>query len=430
MEDNIEYAYSMMKRRDIHIFLTGNAGTGKSTLVRRFITEHPGECLIMAPTGLAAVNVGGVTVHKFFSFPARPISYNSIKKLSPFDPIDNERINVINKAKYLIIDEISMIRADIMDQIAWFFYKNFNTPFAHLKIIMVGDLDQLPPVVSSEAERSMLLARYKSEFFFDAKVWEQEKFAIVKLTKVWRQTDERFISILNKIKERTITDIELDILNNTCGVYGPLTPENDGVYLCATNKLADMVNSEELNRLNTEAYYLAGEVKGDFNLSKFNIEQYITLKVGCRVMIMRNGTEYSNGSLGTFLGLTPRPENLIIQLDDQRTVYVPKFVFEEISYSYNKDSDSVGASLEGEFIQYPVRVAYAISIHKSQGQTFDKCIIDIRGGAFAHGQVYVALSRCRSLSGIKLISRINKRDLIYSPRVLEFNQSVLVNPIV
>jgi ATP-dependent DNA helicase PIF1 len=423
--DNLDIAYSQLKRLDVHTFLTGDAGTGKSTLIRKFIAEHPGQCIVCAPTGIAAVNIGGVTMHRFFHFPARPISKDTVKWLNPAEPNDNTKIQVIKAARYLIIDEISMVRADLMDQIDWFFQKNrthFPSGFGGLKLIMVGDLDQLSPVVASEEEKIMMNSRYTSEFFFAARCWEREKFETVKLTKVWRQTDPVFIKLLNDIKNNTLAPFDLDNLNNKCLNDGLLKPEM-GVMLCSTNEIAAEVNAEMIYRIPGQPIFLEGTISGEFNEKNCPVDKTIMLKPWCRVMIMRNSPngEYYNGSIGVFTGLNDYEDAINIMLDNGDEISLPQYIFETIEYKYDDIKDKITHTVTGEFTQYPIKAAYAITVHKSQGQTFDKVIIDLGDhGAFAHGQTYVALSRCRSMEGITLRRKIRQRDLIYSKSILKF----------
>ncbi len=418
-----------------HIFLTGNAGTGKSTLIREFISDNIGRCIVLAPTGIAAVNIGGQTIHSFFSLPARTVSYNSIKFLDERNPLDYAKKKIIRKAKYLIIDEISMVRADLMDAISWFLHKNFRRgPFAHLKVIMIGDVNQLPPVIASEQEKEMLTKRYGSEFFFSAKCWNNKKdndfeglahegtfFKTIRLTKIWRQNDPEFIRILGDIKNNTLSSFDLDRLNISCCVHAELDPEM-GIMLCTTNAGANMVNAEMLSRIEGERVQLTGIIKDNFDTKNCTVEPVIDLKVGCKVMTMRNGEGYCNGSVGTFRGQDDDSGDLVIKLSNGNVVKLPQHEFTSIEYQYDASEDRIICAETGKFIQYPVKLAYAITIHKSQGATFDSCIIDLgEKGAFAHGQVCVALSRCTSMKGITLRFPINRKDLIYSKAVLDFN---------
>jgi ATP-dependent DNA helicase PIF1 len=424
--DNLDFAFEKMRDTKNHVFITGNAGTGKSTLARKFIEAYKEQCIVLAPTGIAAINIGGQTIHSFFGFPARPISQNSIKKLERSYAPDYEKIKIINAAKYLIIDEISMVRADIMEQIFWFFEKNFpGKSFGGLKLIMIGDVDQLPPVIASDEERKMILARYKSEFFFHANCWNESPFEKIVLTKVFRQKDAQFVRLLNSIKNNTFAPYEIDILNAQLVKTEKLNP-TDGIMLCATNATAQEVNFEMIKRLRSEAITLIGRTSGNFDVKNCTVESVIVLKKGCRVMTMRNSQDinnkYSNGSIGTVLSFDNKTESLRIELDNGNIIEVLPYEFESVDFEYNEQSDNIKHKVTGTFIQHPVRVAYAVTIHKSQGMTYDKVIIDLgERGAFAHGQVYVALSRCTSFKGITLRRPLNAKDFIYNKNVSQFN---------
>lgn len=439
MEDNLQYAWERLHDLSTHTLLTGNAGTGKSTLIRKFIADNIEETVVLAPTGIAAVNIGGQTIHSFFHFPGRPLSYNAVKWLNPSLDPDFLKRELIRKAKYFVIDEISMVRADLMDQIQWFFHKNFGgVGFAGKKLIMIGDLDQLPPVVATDEEREMIVSRYPSEFFFHANCWNPLKensstFEVVKLTKVWRQTDPQFIELLNDIKTNNLSPDTIFNLNKKCYREDDRFSPEDGIVLCATNALANDINSEMIhNRLEGDLIKLEGEIKGTFDKKSCTVEPMIELKIGCRVMIMKNSIgfdpeeSYANGEIGVLKEYNKEQRELFIKMDNGKNIIMGQYEFESIEYTYDKKEDKILHKKVGTFLQYPIKVAYAITIHKSQGQSFDKVIIDLgEKGAFAHGQTYVALSRCRSLEGLILRRPISHRDLIYNKNVLQFNKTLV-----
>lgn len=427
--DNLAYAYAHMTRKDVHSFITGHAGTGKSTLIREFIEDKKDECLICAPTGIAAINVGGVTIHKLFHFPANPISYSAVKRLNPEKDLDE--ISLWKACNYVIIDEISMVRADLMDQISWFLYKNSeiicgteNVPFAGIKLIMVGDLDQLPPVVQKQ-DMEKLLKRYNSPYFFDAACWNPErhaKFETIELTKIWRQTDPYFISLLNGIKTSQADSFDLDMLNNRCLDN---VADNGGVRLCAINKDADDYNGQKINELESEAILLQAKVTGDISQKDVPVDFRMIMKVGARIMTLRNVGAYVNGSIGTITEIEQTKGYIMADLDSGETVQILPYVFEKKEPVVDEFSGRITYKVVGKCEQYPIRLAYAITIHKAQGQTFDKVIIDMgERGAFAHGQAYVALSRCRTIEGIILRRPLSRTDLIYDNNILSFNLRV------
>jgi ATP-dependent DNA helicase PIF1 len=419
-----EQAYQSLCDQFTHHFLTGPAGTGKSTLIRKFIEEHPNECIVVAPTGIASVNIGGETIHKFFHLPARTVSFNSIKFLDERNPIDMVKKRIIRRARYLIIDEISMVRADLMDAIFWFLSKNGLT---HLKFIMVGDINQLPPVIASEEEKEMLTKRYGSEYFFSAQGWKERNFETITLSKIWRQTDAEFIRILGTIKNNCVSHFDIDRINAVCVKNEELDPDM-GVMLCTTNSIANAINAEMISRLDGEYIRLEGVKTGNFDTKNCTVEPIIELKKGCKIMTMRNGPGYYNGSVGVFEEMVTK-DSMRITVNGQ-TLFVDRHEFKSIQYNYDEGEDKITCDETGKFIQFPVKVAYAMTIHKSQGCTFDKVIIDFgEKGAFAHGQAYVALSRCTTLEGITLRNPLQKKDFIYSKAVLEFNKKAqFTNP--
>jgi ATP-dependent DNA helicase PIF1 len=437
MKDNTQWAYAQLENTTKHSFLTGPAGSGKSTMIRKFIEDHAGKVLVCASTGIAAVNIGGVTIHKLFSFPIIPLGYKQIKKLDPDK--DRARIKLFKAAKYIIIDEVSMVRADLMDQIAWFMHKNFESdgPFGGKKIIMVGDIDQLPPVVLDSERETMEKRGYGSPYFFEANCWNparHAKFEIVKLTKIWRQSDPAFINLLNSVKGNVMSPIDLDIFNNRC--YSP-TNDNGGVLLCSTNKIASETNRIKLEEVAGEKIILQCDIEGDFPEKLMPVSRHIELKPGCRIMTVMNHQvkmggipDYVNGSIGTFIRQDEETGNLVVKFDgSEKEIHVGRYIYENTDYEYNEENKKITQQPVGKFIQFPIKLAYALTIHKSQGQTFDKIIIDLgSAGAFAHGQTYVALSRCRTIDGIILRQKLSLSDFIYDKVVTEFNKKINLAP--
>lgn len=438
MLDNTEWAFAQLEDTTCHNFLTGPAGSGKSTLIRKFIEKHHDETLVCASTGIAAVNIGGVTIHKLFSFPIIPVGYSGIKHLQPDQrPADAEKWRIFKAAKYIIIDEISMVRVDVMDQISWFLHKNFNAdgPMGGKKIIMVGDIDQLPPVVASDKDKEMLFKRnYASPYFMDAACWNPARltsFKTIALTKVWRQADPEFVGLLNSIKRNEVSPLDIDRLNARC--YKP-KEDNGGVLLCATNKIAEETNAHRLAQVDADPIYSTGEVSGDFPDSAMACAKLMELRPGCRIMTIVNQPSkgkpaYVNGSIGTFIErvIDETGDRLVIQFDgSEEHIEVGKFIFENVDYVYDPEKDKVKSEVVGRYTQFPIKLAYALTIHKSQGQSFDKIMIDLgHRGAFAHGQTYVALSRCRSIDGIILKRPLSMSDFVYDKVVEQFNKKML-----
>lgn len=411
------YALDIMSNTNDSLFLTGEAGTGKSTLVKHFMRNTKKRAVVLAPTGVAAVNAGGQTVHSFFKFPPKPLTDNNI----PMN-VSDDNMRLYNAVDTIIIDEVSMVRVDMMDAIDTFLriHLNDNAPFAGKQIIMVGDLNQLPPVIGSSAEREMITHGHKSEFFFDAAVFERSTFHKVALTRIYRQKDPVFISYLNKIRNGSISYIEIDELNTRCHKPSRLNPEV--VNICTTNAVADYLNSAHLEDVKSEEIVLPGKIEGQFNTKNCPVGENIKVKIGCRVMILVNDPDkkYYNGTIGILEEVNEGEEpSLVVNVGGSRMVISP-YTYESKAYTYNPSSKTISTKSIGTFKQYPVRLAYAITAHKAQGLTFDRINIDLGYNAFAHGQSYIAISRCRTLEGVTFSRPFRKSDIIIDKRVAEF----------
>ncbi len=412
-------ALHLMEDSPQHVFVTGRAGTGKSTLLDYFRKNTKKNIAVLAPTGVAAVNIKGQTIHSFFNF--KPdITPHTAKTVKPRNREVYKNLDVI------IIDEISMVRADLLDSINEFlklYGKKKARPFGGIKMVFIGDLYQLPPVVTSR-ERSLFSDLYRSPYFFDAKVFEEIEMEFIELEKVYRQKDEKFLSILNAIRNNTVTDIELAELNKR---YIPdFVPEGGFyIYLTTTNSLADSINRQRLDEIKGREYSHEGLLDGDFREGDLPAPLMLTIKKGSQVMLLNNDSygRWINGSIGRVVDIERQkeePDIIWVELENREVVEITPYKWEMFEFSYDRNSKTIVSNVTGTFIQYPMRLAWAITIHKSQGLTFDRVIIDIGRGTFSHGQLYVALSRCRSLEGLFLRQPVLKKHIMMDRRVVEF----------
>lgn len=402
----LHYAYN-------NIFLTGEAGTGKSTLLQKFATEFNGNLAIVAPTGVAALRVKGTTIHRFFKFGAHALEESDIPEL------EDSRKAKYKALKVLVIDEISMVRADLMDAIDIFLRKNGpdeTQAFGGVRIIMFGDLFQLPPISRDKNEKAWLKSKYGTEtpYFFHAAVWRETQLKLIELTTIFRQKDAVFTDALNKVRRGTDTQSALRVINARAGA--PTRAE--WLTLTTTNEAADRANQAMLKAIRTPGETFDAIVVGDFDLKDAPTDVHLELKVGAKVMFIRNDAEHQwvNGTLGEVAVLDP----LSITLTNGHRVSVYPEDWEKIDYQYDKSSHKLTRKVTGGFTQIPLKLAAAITIHKSQGMTFDRCVIDLGYGAFAAGQAYVALSRCRTLEGLYLRHPVTEKDLIVSTEVQAF----------
>jgi ATP-dependent DNA helicase PIF1 len=424
IEINPEFrrALDIMETTRSHIFITGKAGTGKSTLLDYFRNSTRKKVAVLAPTGVAALNVLGQTVHSFCRF--KPdITLDKVKKISGKGAALYKNLNAV------IIDEISMVRADLLDCVDKFLRLNGphpRKPFGGLQMIFIGDLYQLPPVVTS-AEQQVFSTQYESPYFISSHIFNDPKFDMefVELEKIYRQTEEDFILLLNAIRNRSVTDEDIGRLNRRLDPAFVPPDEDFYIHLTSTNDLAYQRNLEKLAQLPGRTCRYQGHRGGEFDKSHLPTDELLELKPGAQVMMVNNDSNgrWVNGSIGRIAGIEKvkaAPDVLIVELQDGFEVEVEPYTWELFKLNYDGNAGKLFSETIGSFTQYPLRLAWAITIHKSQGKTFDKVVIDIGRGTFAHGQVYVALSRCTNFQGIVLKKEIRKPHIRMDWRVIKF----------
>ncbi len=415
-----------------NIFLTGKAGTGKTTFLKHIKELTQKTLAVVAPTGVAAINAGGTTIHSFFQLPFTPfVPTAGALSSDTLDPhaliarmkLTTERRQVLRQLELLIIDEISMVRADTLDAIdlllRHFRYRH-QEPFGGVQVLMIGDMYQIPPVIRQEEWR-LLSQFYKSGYFFDSRVMEAAPPVHLAFTKIYRQQDERFVQLLNGIRNNNLDAQGLRLLQS---LYKPNYPldQNDSIILTTHNAKADEINASRMARLRTRPHFFEAAVEGDFSDKAFPADQQLQLKVGAQVMFIKNDVEkvrrYYNGKIGTVSRI--EDDKIFVSSEGEDEIEVKKEKWENIRYGIDATSQQVEEDVIGSFTQFPLRLAWAVTIHKSQGLTFDKVIIDA-GAAFSPGQVYVALSRCTSLAGVTLLSEIAPHSLLNDKRVVQFS---------
>lgn len=427
MNSGFRHAWDVMMKTRETVLITGKAGTGKSTLLRHFVKESGRKAVVVAPTGIAAINAGGVTVHSFFGLPLRPLmpGDSEIKKYPKYHP----KYKIMKEMDVLVVDEVSMLRADIIDAMDYSLRINLNSPFPFggKQVVFFGDMFQLEPVIqNSEVERHLFSEIYQSHYFFHARVFEDLSLPNIELTKVYRQQDETFIHLLNSIRLGNAGEGELEEINSR---YNPdYEPDTDEmvITLCTRNRMADDINEYMLGQLEGKVFEYNGKVEGDFNLRNLPTAPKLFLKKGAQVVFIKNHStgKYVNGTLGRVTALDEM--NIWVELEDGEEVALQKETWENKVYRFDNVNRRIQSDVVGQFTQYPVKLAWAITIHKSQGLTFEKAIIDLGGGAFAHGQLYVALSRCRTLNGLYLRQLIRYPDIIVDERVVDFARKNLL----
>ena len=411
VNEQLELAWQFVERTGVNVFLTGKAGTGKTTFLRQLKERSPKRMIVVAPTGVAAINAGGVTIHSFFQFPLAPYvpgsSFNTKDERFRFS---KEKKRIIRTLDLLVIDEISMVRADLLDQIdaVLRLHKDKNRPFGGVQLLMIGDLSQLAPVVK-ESDWTMLREYYRTPYFFGSLALQQTQHVTIELQHVYRQTDTNFINILNEVRENRLTPGGLAMLNSRYCDESVIKKCGEGVIRLTThNATVNSYNEQRMNELKGARYAFDATVTGTFPETSYPAEKTLELKKGCQVMFLKNdsqGTRYYNGKLGIITSIDD--EHIRVRgLDDDIEVEVQPDVWTNARYVIDKETKEIREEIEGEFRQYPLRLAWAITVHKSQGLTFDRAVIDVNA-AFAAGQVYVALSRLRSLDGLMLTEQLS-----------------------
>jgi len=415
INEQFAYAYDLMENTSQHIFITGKAGTGKSTLLEYFRSKTSKNIVVLAPTGVAALNVEGQTIHSFFKFKT-DITYDKVKKIP-------RKKNLFKKLDAIIIDEISMVRADLLDCIDKSLRLNCNNslPFGGKQMIFFGDLYQLPPVVKTN-EKEIFKEKYTTPYFFSANVMKEIEIKLIELEKIYRQKDQKFIEILNGIRNRSITDEMIEMLNQR---YIPdFKPDKKAffIYLATKNEIATRINRDRLNNIKGKIYKFVAEIEGKFEKTDYPTDDVLYLKKGAQIMLLNNDKKkkWVNGSVGRITDIDEDNEIISVELMNGKNVKVKRYSWELFNYIYNKQKEKIETELIGRFNQFPIRLAWAVTVHKSQGKTFENIILDIKGGVFAPGQIYVALSRCTSLDGIVLKQRIGKKHIFVDWKIIRF----------
>lgn len=426
--DNPEFqnVWNLIQHTRQSVFLTGKAGTGKSTFLKYICAHTQKQHVVLAPTGIAAVNVGGQTLHSFFKIPFKPLLPDDPeflpRQIRKTQRYPKDKVKLLKELELIIIDEISMVRADIIDfidKILRVYSGNMREPFGGKQLLFVGDIFQLEPVVTRDM-REILGRVYKQFFFFNAKAFSSLGLIPIELRKIYRQTDSEFIAMLDRVRIGRQTRLDMVQLNNRCN---PSHPDSDefSITLATRRETVNSINDNHMDALKTEEHVFNGEIEGVFPENDLPTANELLLKVGAQVIFIRNDKDgrWVNGTIGIIHSLG---NTVSVALEDGEICSVEPELWENIQYSYDEEKRVVVENVLGSFKQFPIKPAWALTVHKSQGLTFNNVIIDFAGGAFSSGQTYVALSRCTSLEGITLLKPLSERDIIINSAVVEFSR--------
>ncbi|MCC8113938.1 MAG: AAA family ATPase [Bacteroidales bacterium] len=422
------------------VFLTGKAGTGKSTFLQYLTRTTKKKYVVLAPTGIAAVNAGGQTLHSFFKLPFKPMlptdpEVVSITRLRERMKYNKQHIKLLKSLDLIIIDEVSMVRADtidFIDRLLRVFCGNLRQPFGGKQLLLVGDVFQLEPVITGDV-KDVLAHHYRDgSFFFNAAAFHELSIVPIELRKVYRQSDPQFISLLDRVRVGAPSLSDIQTLNARVENQASLIDDDFTMTIATRRDMVDHINHTRLESLTTPEHKFVGTINGEFPENSLPTDMELVLKEGAQVVFVKNDPErrWVNGTIGRIVDFGE--DGIMVELEDGSKHAVIPETWENVKYEYDEEKQEVTENVIGSYMQYPLKLAWALTIHKSQGLTFDKVIIDVGQGAFSGGQTYVALSRCRSLQGIKLRSTVNARDIFVNQRVVAFsrnfnNQSLIVS---